>query len=77
MAELGDAVVVVMARNNIFPWQNSPRFRAKFRQGPQGTGDTFMVDVPGVGTISINGNGADFTGIYPAAPSGEEAPDAG
>ena len=67
MIHRGEKVVVVMTRNNIFPWQTAPCFDAFYAGGPNGPGDThrFYVRVGDVIEIAINGNSLDFIGFYP------------
>lgn len=61
----GDTVMVVMARNNIFPWQSGPSFPATFYRGPQGPGDTFTLAIFGVTeNLQLNSNSSEFVGLY-------------
>ncbi len=61
----GERVKVVMARNDIFPWQNGPTFEAIFQSGPSGPGDTYSVTATDEALrIDLNGNSADFIAIY-------------
>jgi len=60
--EKGQKVEVFMAHNNVFPqWQHGKEmsFHATFIHGPQGSGDTYGLEVDGV-EIHLNGNSSDF-----------------
>ncbi len=59
----GDQVTVVMSRNDVFPWQDSPSFEATLIRRPAGPGDTFAVQINSR-IIQINGNSSEFVGIY-------------
>ena len=62
--EYEDLVVVVMTRNDCFPWQKGPSFSATFHDGPQGAGDTFTLKV-GARLLYLNGNSEAFVGAGP------------
>ena len=64
----GARVIVVMARNDIFPWQTAPNFEAIYVAAPNGPGDVFTVVRDGK-QVAINGNAADFIAIYPVEPT--------
>lgn len=70
--ERGMDVVVVMATNDVFPWQTGPRFPATFIRAPQGPGDTYEVELANGFRVHLNGNGSDFVGIYPDPEGFEE-----
>ena len=64
----GEKVRVVMAQNNIFPWQNGPSFDAVFQYGPSGPGDVFVVLVGEESQrVYLNGNSPEFVAIYQPA----------
>ena len=58
----GDFVWVVMARNDCFGFQKSPRFVAKILHRPQDTGDIWYFTRFGM-DIAINPMSADFIGL--------------
>lgn len=60
--EKGDLVTVVMARNDVFPWQVGPSFKAVFRRWPQGPGDTYRLTVADT-VVELNGNSTDFIAL--------------
>lgn len=60
----GDPIIVVMTRNDVFPWQVGPTFPATFYYASQGAGDTYKVAVESIGDVYLNANSSDFVGIY-------------
>ena len=62
----GDFVTVTMARNNVFPWQTSPRFCAKIIQCPYGTGDLWHLSIllpVGMVHLAINPISSEFVSM--------------
>ena len=64
----GEKIKVVMAQNNIFPWQHGPTFDATFQAGPSGPGDVFIVLVgEEAQRVYLNGNSPEFVAMYQPA----------
>ena len=74
LIERGDAVVVTMSRNDVFPWQQGCSFPAVYQRGPKGSGDTMLLEVEHEGrkgALQLNGNSLDFVGLYVFPPEVE------
>ena len=74
---LGPEVVVVMSRNDIFPWQTAPSFPATLVRQSRGAGDTFsfLVEIFNEDgsdnlerIVEINGNSSEFVGYHQPTP---------
>lgn len=62
----GVRVVVRMTSNTLFPWQDGcPSFEATFLHAPAGPGDSYAVRLDDGREVRLNGNSAEFIGIYP------------
>lgn len=61
---MGARVIVVMERNDCFPWQTAPRFEATISHFPGGSGDTFRLHLDDGTEFALNGNGQSFVGLY-------------
>ncbi len=72
--ERGDPITVVMARNDVFPFQSGPSFDAVLVYSPGGPGDSLIVRVdvdapPPFGTqryhgeVYLNPSASDFIAI--------------
>lgn len=66
----GDKITVVMARNNIFPWQDGPAFPATLKAWDADFRMLFIdvtTDDGHVMGVEISTSGADFVGIWRGA----------
>lgn len=69
----GDTVTVVMARKNVFPWQEgNHEFEAGLVRVPAGEGDTFAFRVNDEYTVELNGNSSELVGFYKKHQEDEE-----
>ena len=60
--QIGKPCTVAMSRNDVFEWQQSPRFEAILTYVPQDVGDCFYFKV-GNRVVAINPLSADFVGV--------------
>lgn len=68
----GDMVTVIMSRNDVFPFQNSPRFEATIKYYPCAAGEEYVFVVDGK-EVHINPSATDFIG-YVVCPEESETP---